>query len=299
MTTTPSSPKKVVYAGSGNYDAFLSDHYIGTFRSEIQAWTELNQVPFEQSRRGAAMETPVSVGDEPASETASDELAPTQLPVPAAELRAAAARLRPDPAIHKALKRLLEGGWSYQDDDSLVVTFDPRSKGRKGKPARPYTTTADSCTCPGAIIRGGCYHPVAWQVVNEARVPTTSIQYVLPSTMFLPLCLLALSAGTDQVILRADSGRGTLTLAAPQVVTGTISVEIATPVLLTIEQQVRATDLTRVIDALACALPSQGEQLLLEINTGSLLIIAGTEDTPMFVDGLDTLPMDQQNDIPT
>ncbi len=44
MTTTPSNPKHVVDAGPGDYDAFLHGQYIGSFRSEMEAWTELNQV---------------------------------------------------------------------------------------------------------------------------------------------------------------------------------------------------------------------------------------------------------------
>ena len=212
------------------------------------------------------------------------------LPVPATDLEAAAARLRPDPAITKALKRLLEGGWAIQDDDELVIRFDPRLKGRGKKAPRSYTTKRDSCTCPGAIIRGGCYHPLAWQIVNEAILPTTSIQASVPSAMFVPLCLLALASGADHVILTADGGRGTLTLEAPDVAVGTIWIDLATPVLLTIQQQLRATDFRRVIDTLVGALPPEGDQLMLDLSDGSLLIVAGAEDASVFVDGLDTQP---------
>ena len=288
--TTPSNPKQVAHAGPGDYDAFLHGQYIGSFRSEMEAWTELNRVQFEQCRRGTPTETHVSVGDEPAGSPAS-ATPDSALPVPAADLEAAVTRLRPDPALQKALKRLLDGGWAYQDDDELVIRFDPRSKGRGKKAPASYTTKHDSCTCPGAIIRGGCYHPVAWQIVNEARIPTTTIQCSLPSAMFLPLCLLALSGGAAYVTLTADSGRGTLTLQAPGMATGTISVAMATPVLLTIEQQLRAADLKRVVDALAGVLPAEGDHLLLDLSDGSLRIVAGTEDAPVFVDGLDTLPI--------
>ncbi len=289
--TTPSNPEHVVPAGPGDDDAFLHGQYIGSFRSEMEAWTELNRVQFEQCRRGTPMGTPVSLGDEPVGELASDAPDPTP-PVPAADLEAAASRLRPDPAITKALKRLLEGGWTYQDDDELVVRFDPRSKGRGKKAPSSYTTKRDSCTCPGAIIRGGCYHPVAWQIVTEALLPTTAIQCSLPSAMFLPLCLLALAGGADNVTLTADSGRGTLTLRAADVATGTIGVEMDTPVLLTIEQQLRAADLKRVVNALAGMLPPEGDHLMLDLSAESLLVIAGTDDAPVFMDGLDTLPID-------
>ena len=293
---TDANPKQVIRQGPRDYDALLHGHYIGSFSSEIQAWTEVNRVYLEQLQTGPVLETAGFASDEPPVTTGDhDEL--TSLPVPAADLEAAATRLRPDPAITKALKRLLDGGWTYQDEAELVIRFDPRSKGRGKKPPSSYTTRRDSCTCPGAMIRGGCYHPVAWQVVNEALAPTTSIQCALPSAMFLPLCLLALSGGTDDVILGADSGRGALTLRAPNVVTGTVIVEMATPVLLAIEQQVRATDLKRLIDALAGALSPEGAPMMLDLNIGSLLIMAGAEDAPLFVDGLETLPIDEPDAI--
>lgn len=291
MTTTP-RPKQVVRAASGEYDAFLHDHYIGSFQSELHAWTELNRVQFEQTRHGIGVDVPPNVSDDTLPESISTNVAVVPLTIPVAALEAAAARLRPDPAIHKALKRLLEGGWSCHEDDALTITFDPRSRGRKGKPAKPYTTTAESCTCPGAVIRGGCYHPIAWLIVNEARTPTTSLQCVLPSAMFLPLALLVLSCETDVIVLSADSGSRTLTLRSSLCATAAITVEMATPVLLVIEQQLRAADLKRVIDGLVDVLPPQGDQLLLEVDIGTLMLVAGTEDTPTFVDGLTLLPMD-------
>ncbi len=294
--TTPSNLTHVVSAEPGDDHAVQHGQYIGSFRSDMEAWTQLNQVQFAQCRHATPTHTRVSVDDEPGSEPASD--APdSPLPVPAADLEAAATRLRPDLALQKALTRLLDGGWTYQDADELVIRFDPRSKGRGKQAPGSYTTKRDSCTCPGATIRGGCYHPVAWQIVNEARMPTTTIQCSLPSALFLPLCLLALSSGAEYVTLTADSGGGTLTVGDPGVATGTIRVEMAAPVLLTIEQQLRASDLTRVVDALAGALPSEGDHLTLDLSDGSLLVIAGAEDAPIFVDGLDTLPIDSHNEL--
>ena len=109
--------------------------------------------------------------------------------------------------------------------------------------------------------------------------------------MFVPLCLLALASDADHVILTADSGRGTLTLEAPDLAVGTIRIDLATPVLLTIQRQLRATDLRRVIDALIGALPPEGDQLMLDLSDGSLLVVAGAEDAPVYVDGLDTQPL--------
>jgi hypothetical protein len=156
MTSTPPGPKQVVRAASGDDDAFLHDQYIGSFPSELQAWTELNCVHFEHGRSSTARTAIEPVDDATPVPTISDHAPHVLLPVSVAALEAAATRLRPDPAIHKALKRLLEGGWSCHENDTLVITFDPRSRGRSGKLARPYTTTATSCTCPGAVIRGGC-----------------------------------------------------------------------------------------------------------------------------------------------
>lgn len=291
MTATPSSSTTAVCAQSGD-DAFRTDHSVGSCRADIQSWPKLHQEQTDQCSGDTAVEADVSMRGNHVCNDRLDDTTPIVLPVPMVDLEAAATRLRPDPALHKALKRLLEGGWSYQNDQSLVITFEPRSKGRKGKQAKPYTTTGDHCTCPGAIIRGGCYHPLAWQIVNETLVPTTAIQCMLPSAIFLRLCWFALSTDMDHIILRADSGSDTLTLAVPQMVTGSIIVDTATPVILVIEQQVRAMDLKRVVDALADALPPQGELLLLEVDIGTLMIVAGTEDTPTFVDGLILLPMD-------
>ncbi len=295
--TTNARPQQVIRQGPCGDDALLHGQSIGSFSSEHQARTELNRIAFEQLRHGIPQWAPTSVGvdvsesDMPATDSIVPDDESASLPVPAADLEAAATRLRPDPAITKALKRLREGGWAYQDDDELVIRFDPRSKGRGKKAPNSYTTKHDSCTCPGAIIRGGCYHPLAWQIVSEAIFPTTSIQASLPSAVFVPLCRLALPSGADDVILTADSGRGTLTLEAPDLAVGTIWIDLATPVLLTLEQQLRATDLRRVIDALVGALRPEGDQLMLDLSDGSLLIVAGAEDAPVYVDGLDTQPL--------
>ena len=289
---TDANPKQGFRQGPQDTDTRLDGQPIGTFSSDIHVLTAVNRVTLEQMPSGNAPATPPFPGQDSAgmSANAGDEAA--SLPVPAVELAAAATRLRPDPAITKALKRLLEGGWIYQDEEELVIRFEPRSKGRGKKRPSSYTTTRDSCTCPGAIIRGGCYHPIAWQIVTEAVVPTTSIQCALPATMFLPLCLLGLSSGTDQVTLGADSGQRTLTLTVPNIVTSTLTIEMTTPILLRIKQQVRATDLKRIVEALAGALFPEGEQVMLEFSVASLLVIAGAEDAPIFVDGLDALPMD-------
>ena len=298
---TTTSPKQVIRQGPRDYDALLHGQYIGSFSSELQAWTELNRVAFEQPCQDIPPETDVSPSDMPATDTTILDDEAASLPVPAADLATAATRLRPDPAITRALKRLLEGGWTSRTDEDtgeLVIMFDPRSKGKGKKRPSYYTTKHDSCTCPGAIIRGGCYHPLAWQIVNEALIPTTTIQCMLPSALFLPLCLLALAGGAEHVTLSAESAQGTLTLAAPGVATGTVSVELATSVLLTIEQQLWTADLKRMIDALASTLPPDGDRIMLDLSPESLLIIGGSEDDPVFVDGIDALPTTQHHASP-
>jgi hypothetical protein len=287
MNTTPDAhPQPVQRQRPCDDAAVLPGTARDAFPSELPAWKELNRVSFEHMRQGVAIESSCS----PSAVPAADQ--PPSLPVPAADLEAAAARLRPDPALSKALTRLLDGGWTYQDDNELVVRFDPRSKGRGRKPPRAYTTTRDTCTCPGAIIRGGCYHPLAWQIVNEALLPTTTLQCTLPSALFVSLCRLALATGTEHVTLTADSAGGTLTLGVPNVATGALSVTMITPVLLTLVQQLRAADLTRVVEALVRVLPPEGDALVLDLSAGSLLVLAGPADAPVFLDGLDTRPID-------
>jgi len=223
--------------------------------------------------------------------TSLDERAIT-IPVPPADLEIAAARLRSGPALTKALRRLLEGGWSYtdQDDGGLLLRFEPRSKGRGKKTPSTYTIRQDSCTCPGAAIRGACYHPLAWQIVNEALTPTTSLEALVPYATWLPLCLLALSAGAEHVTLIADSDHGTITLEVQDCITSTIHVEMTTAALLTIEQRWRAPDLKRVIDALAETVPPDLGNVTLEIMRTSLVMMAGSADALLFCDGIDALP---------
>ncbi len=220
MTATPSSSTTAVCAQSGD-DAFRTDHSVGSCRADIQSWPKLHQEQTEQCSGDTAVEADVSMRGNHVCNAPLDDAIPIVLPVPMVDLEAAATRLRPDPALHKALKRLLEGGWSYQNDQSLVITFEPRSKGRKGKQAKPYTTTGDNCTCPGAIIRGGCYHPLAWQIVNETRgADDGDSMCVAVGNVPAGCCWFAVDATWTMIILCADSGSGTLTLAVPQIVTG-------------------------------------------------------------------------------
>src|SRR5215210_5015416 len=45
---TDPNPNQVIRQGPRDYDALLHGAYIGSFPSELQAWTELNRVSFEQ-----------------------------------------------------------------------------------------------------------------------------------------------------------------------------------------------------------------------------------------------------------
>ena len=220
----------------------------------------------------------------------SPELAIT-MSIPRVELEGAATRLRSDPALEKALARLLEGGWSYTDDEDagLAVRFDPRSKGRGKKAPSAYTTRENSCTCPGAAIRGACYHPLAWQIVSEALHPTTSLQLTVPYAVLIPLCLMVLSSGAEQVVLTAETEHTTMTLSVTGCVTGTIHVEMTCAVLLTIEHHLRAADLRRVIDAIVAAVPPDLDAVLLDLAPTSCVLMAGPADDPLFFDGVDAL----------
>jgi len=286
------SPKQVIRQGPRDFDALLHGQFIGSFSSELQAWTELNRVFFQQQRDDVVPEDSDATGTELDVERTTSDHIDIPIPVPPADLETAATRLRSDPALKKALGRLREGGWSYtdQDDGGLLLRFEPRSKGRGKKTPSTYTTRQDSCTCPGATIRGACYHPLAWQLVNEALTPTTSLEAHVPYATFLPLCLLALSAGTEYVTLMAESEKATITLAAQDYITSTIHVEMMTVALLTIEQRLRAADLKRVIDALAVTVPPDLATITLDITCTSLVIMAGSAAEMLFFDGIDALP---------
>ena len=295
MTITPA--KHGIQQGPQDDDTLLHGQSIGMFPSELQARTALNRVMITQLHNGVAPEPDADPCDEPIDTPPSFSELETPLPVPPAALEAAAARLRPDAALKKALARLLEGGWSYTDHDEtgLLIRFDPRSKGRGTKRPAVYTTNEESCTCPGAAIRGACYHPLAWQIVSEARMPTTSLQVSVPYATLLPLCRLALSSGAEHVTLTADSLHTTITLGVTDCVTGTIHVEMRTAVLLTIEQHLHAADLRRVIDALPDAVAPDLDLVVLDLAPTSLVLMAGPADAPQFFDGIDAATPDQHD----
>ena len=50
--TTPSNPTPVGSAEPGDDHAVQHGQSIGSFRSNMQAWTQLNQVQFKPCRRG-------------------------------------------------------------------------------------------------------------------------------------------------------------------------------------------------------------------------------------------------------
>ena len=112
----------------------------------------------------------------------------------------------------------------------------------------------------------------------------------------MSLCRLALAGGADHLTLTADSGSATLTLGAPNVATGALTVTMTTPVLLTLAQQLRPADLTRVVETLVRVLPPEGDDLVLDLSPGSLLVMAGSADAPLFLDGLDTWPITPPNE---
>ena len=64
--TTPSNLTHVVSAEPGDDHAVQHGQSIGSFRSDMEAWTQLNQVQFKPCRRGTPTQTCVIVDDEPA-----------------------------------------------------------------------------------------------------------------------------------------------------------------------------------------------------------------------------------------
>src|SRR5437764_9153403 len=100
---TDANPKQVIRQGSRDDDALLHGQYIGSFSSELQAWTDVDRVDLEQVQTGTVPEIAVSTSDQPTVTTTDPDDTCTSLSVPAADLEAAATRLRPDPAITKAL----------------------------------------------------------------------------------------------------------------------------------------------------------------------------------------------------
>src|SRR4051794_16009255 len=101
MTTTPT--KHVIQQGPHDFDALLHGQYIGSFPSELQAWTELNRVLFVQLHEHDGPPADCAAGDIPTGAQATHDHPDITPPMPPADLQAAATRLHPDPALTKAL----------------------------------------------------------------------------------------------------------------------------------------------------------------------------------------------------
>jgi hypothetical protein len=219
------------------------------------------------------------------------------LPIPYAQLEAAAARLRPDLAppalVKKALAECLrEPRWSYryersQRGEEVVLQIAPSSATLRTSrtPPKPYEARAMSCTCKGSFVRG-CKHPTACLIVAEALEPTTTIIGTMPQTLLRAAFDLAQTTGTPTVQLVADSGLSTCTLGAPDIASATSKLDLLTEcrALLRVEQQLPMDDVERLRTALH-ELPPSCLTVDLEIDEGSLTLCAWDGDRVIWYDG--------------
>jgi hypothetical protein len=102
----------------------------------------------------------------------SDVLDPAVLPLPDAALLAALAI--PPATQPKVLDRLRQGDITWTDDAAGLVVHVPPSgstRARSRSTPRAYRVTADTCTCRGFCVHGGCYHPWLWAVIHTQLHP--------------------------------------------------------------------------------------------------------------------------------
>jgi hypothetical protein len=184
--TTSASPfsKVVVPCGPHDYDAFLDDRYIGSFRTAAQAQAELDRVAYEVARR-----TPGALGNTPDSSeatTAADPLAPfgmvggprPDIPVTDAELDRAFEVLvsfyEHSPAITSRAERALaiakdRTHFTVRMDGSVTVQGSKR-----------YQVTDNGCMCKDFFVRdtvhaGMCKHTIArelWRLAQAMQIAT-------------------------------------------------------------------------------------------------------------------------------
>ena len=193
--TTSASPfsKVVVPCGPQDYDAFLDDRYIGSFRTAAQAQAELDRVAYEVARR-----TPGALGNTPDSSettTAADPLAPfgtfggphPDIHVTDMELDRAfemlASFYEHSPAITSRAERALEVAkdrtrFTVRADGSVTV-----------QGSRRYQVTDEGCTCKDFFVRDGvhagmCKHIIArelWRLAQATQVVTSEPAHEPPA----------------------------------------------------------------------------------------------------------------------
>ncbi len=184
-TSAPPLKKVVVPCGPHDYDAFLDDEYIGSFRTASQAQAELDRVAYEVARHafGALAHSRDTSQDDSA---AADPLAPfgtaggphRDIPVADAALDRAFEMLvsfyERSPAITSRAERALaiakdRTHFTIRTDGSVTVQGSKR-----------YQVTDNGCTCKDFFVRdtvhaGMCKHTIArelWRLAQAMQIAT-------------------------------------------------------------------------------------------------------------------------------
>jgi hypothetical protein len=132
----------------------------------------------------------------------SDVLDPPVLPLPDAALLTA---LAIPPASHqKVLDRLRQGDITWTDDAAGLVVYVPPSRSTRARARttpRPYHVTADSCTCRGFFVHGGCYHPFLWTILDaQLHPPVLAVTGATQLTLERTLVVAALEFVRSQAV---------------------------------------------------------------------------------------------------
>lgn len=224
-------------------------------------------------------------------------------PIDAQRLTAAAARLRPlwtPDQLTNALRKLMQPDWTYivGDDlylaDTLILTLPPSAAtARSGKVRKPYQVTAQSCTCPGAVIRGrGCYHPACHAIVAEALEPATSIRGTISQRAFIHLVAFVLTADAPLLRLTVDSGLNRLLLGTDGA-TGSLALDLPTSqrAALRITATLTRSALQTLTESLDVAPTSTGDRLELEVDSTMLTAYIQEDDSIPWIDGTNLSPL--------
>lgn len=216
--TSPPFKKVVVPCGPYDYDAFLDDHYIGSFCTSAQAQAELDRVAYEAARR-----TPGPLGNvvDPAqADTAADPLTPfgtvggprPDMPLTDTQLDRAFEVLvsfyERSPAIISRAERALEiakdrSRFTIRADGSVTV-----------QGSRRYQVSDEGCGCKDFFVRDGvhagmCKHIIArelWRLAQAMQVASSEQPGTTPSPWaFCTLPGAMLGRALKKVLRSADS----------------------------------------------------------------------------------------------
>ena len=115
----------------------------------------------------------------------------------------------PPATQQKVLDRLGQGDITWNDDAVGLVVHVPPSgstRARARTTPRPYRVTADSCTCRGFFVHGGCYHPWLWAVIDAQLHPpvlevTGTTQLTLERALVVAALELLRSQAVGEIVL--------------------------------------------------------------------------------------------------